>query len=213
MKRLSPALMIGSFLILLGLLMLLQNLGLLRGGADLAVAAAFALGGAFFLWGYVRRAEWWWAAIPGMALLGIGLLIGYSAVAPDVGGEAGGLFLGSLAVGFLLVYWRTREQWWAIIPAGVLATLAVVASAESVLDENALGGLFFLGLAGTFAVVYLAPTPEGRMKWALIPAGIMAVMGALLLAGSIGVLGYLWPLALMVAGLVLLVRALQGASR
>lgn len=214
MKRSNSAPMIGVFLILLGLLLLLENLGVLRGGAELAVAAAFALGGVAFLWGYFGQSEWWWSAIPGMALIGIGLLIGYTSIVPeDNGGLAAGLFLGSLAVGFLLVYLRTQEQWWALIPAGVLLTLAVITGIESVIDDAAIGGVFFLGLALTFAVVYLAPTPEGRMSWALIPASILAVIGAVVLAGSAGLLSYIWPLALMVAGLALLLRALQRGSR
>lgn len=205
--------MIGVFLILLGLLLLLENLGLLSGGAELAVSVAFALGGLAFLWGFLSQREWWWSALPGMALLGIGLLIGYSTLVDDEGGLGASLFLGSLAVGFLLVYLRTREQWWALIPGGVLLTIATIVSAEALVGEEALGGVFFLGLALTFLIVYLVPTPEGQMRWALIPAGVLGAMGALILAGSAGMLGYIWPLLLMAVGLLLLLRAVQGANR
>ena len=205
--------MIGVFLILLGLLLLLENLGLLSGGAELAVSVAFALGGLAFLWGFLSQREWWWSALPGMALLGIGLLIGYSTLVDDEGALGASLFLGSLAVGFLLVYLRTREQWWAIIPGGVLLTIATIVSAEALVGEEALGGVFFLGLALTFLIVYLVPTPEGQMRWALIPAGVLGAMGALILAGSAGMLGYIWPLLLMAVGLLLLLRAVLGANR
>lgn len=214
MRRSNPAAMIGVFLVLLGLLLLLETLGLVRGAAELAVAAAFALGGVAFLWGFASQKEWWWAAIPGMALLGIGMLIGYSALAPEGnGGLAAGLFLGSLGVGFIIVYLRLREHWWAIIPGGVLLTIAVVTSVESILGEGAMGGVFFLGLALTFVLVYLAPNPEGRMDWALIPAAVLAVIGTVILASFAQLLGYIWPLALMAGGLLLLLKTMRGASR
>ncbi len=215
MRKPNPVAAVGVFLILLGLLLLLETLGLLRSGAELAVAAAFALGGAAFLWGFVSRCEWWWSAIPGMALLGIGLLIGYTTLAGGDGGElAASLFLGTLGAGFFLVYLRLREHWWAIIPGGVLLTLALTVGLEPAFDKDeATVAVLFLGLALTFVLVYLAPNPEGRMTWAPIPAVILAVIGTLILAGSAQLLGYIWPLALMAGGLLLLLKTMSGGGR
>jgi hypothetical protein len=173
----------------------------------------FLLGGLGFLWAFATDREWWWASIPGMALVGIGLLIGYGALAPEEpGGVAAGLFLGSLGVGFLLVYLRNRQAWWAIIPCGVMITLALVTGLESE-SELGVGGVFFLGLALTFLVVYLVPNPEGRMTWALIPAAVLGIMGFLILAAAVQLIGFLWPLALVVVGAYLLFRALRQSPR
>lgn len=45
---------------------------------------------------------------------------------------AGPAFLGSIGVGFALVYLADRSHWWAIIPGGVLGTLAAVAAIDEV---------------------------------------------------------------------------------
>jgi len=46
------------------------------------------------------------------------------------------------------------------------------------------------------------------MKWALIPAGVMFVLGLIVMAAMGGELfAYLWPAAFIIAGLYLLVRS------
>ncbi len=71
-------------------------------------------------------------------------------------------------------------------------------------------GIFFLGLAATFLLVYLVPTTEGRMKWALIPARVLALMGALFTVSMGGVTACIWPAALILAGAYLVVRSLMS---
>jgi len=108
-------------------------------------------------------------------------------------------------VGFALVYLSDRDQWWALIPAGALLTVGMV----SALPEEWRGGTLFLGLAATFAVVALAAPPAGgRMSWAWFPATALAVLGALRLTGVDDLAGLLWPVALIVVGLFLLLRYL-----
>jgi hypothetical protein len=75
-------------------------------------------------------------------------------------------------------------------------------------DGNLSGGVFFLGMALTFGLLYLLPNPIGKVKWALIPAGILAIFGVLILLGSTGLINYVWPVALLLAGGVVLVRAI-----
>ena len=72
------------------------------------------------------------------------------------------------------------------------------------------GGVFFLGLGLTFAVVALLPTSAGRMAWAWIPAGVLALMGLLLMAAAGNLIGYLWPLVIILAGGFLILRTLLG---
>ncbi len=72
------------------------------------------------------------------------------------------------------------------------------------------GGVFFLGLGLTFALVALLPSAAGRMTWAWIPAGILAVMGLLLMATSGNLIDYLWPLIIIAAGGFLIIRNVLG---
>jgi hypothetical protein len=103
---------------------------------------------------------------------------------------------------------NNREFWWAIIPAGTLFTVAVVAGVSSVLEGLDVSGILFLGLALTFALLYFVRTPQGRMKWALIPAVVLLVMGLGMMAFSESILKYLWPLALIGVGIYFLLRTL-----
>ena len=70
----------------------------------------------------------------------------------------------------------------------------------------------FLGFAATIALVGAVPTREGRMTWAFIPAGIMAVLGVIFLATlghTLGYLNYVWPVLLLLVGLYLIWQALR----
>jgi hypothetical protein len=203
-------LVIGLLLIAGGVFYLLDNLGLVRWGG-LIWAAAALVGGLAFLSIVVRDRAMWWALIPGVTLLGLAGTISLGEVAPNIGDRWGGpLFLGSIGIGLGLVYALNRTNWWALIPGGVLVTLAAVAGLEDVAGIDG-GGLFFLGLGLTFILVALVPTDQGPMRWAFIPGAILLTMGVLLAVGFERAIGYLWPLALIVGGLALLWRAFRRA--
>jgi uncharacterized membrane protein HdeD (DUF308 family) len=64
----------------------------------------------------------------------------------------------------------------------------------------------------TFAIVAVLPAGLIRRWWAWIPAGVLAVVGGLVLltaGGALTALNYLWPVFVILAGLFLLWRALQ----
>jgi hypothetical protein len=84
-----------------------------------------------------------------------------------------------------------RKQWWALIPGGVLLTLAGV---TLVSEPDYAGGLFFLGLALTFGLIYFLPKPSGKSQWALYPAVFLLAVGVLVNLGEANVLNYVWPL-------------------
>lgn len=199
---------VGALLIVLGLLFLLQNFGVFGGLENVIWLVLFGAGGLAFLWVFLSNQAQWWAIIPGFTLLGIALLIGFG---ERLGTWGGALFLGAIGLSFWVIYLLHREHWWAIIPGGALATLALVAGLSDVMPNEgmAIGGILFLGFALTFLLVYLAPTPQGRMKWALIPAGILGVMGVLMMLSLGGFVNYVLALGLIVAGGVLVARVLM----
>lgn len=206
----------GALLLATGVLLLLEAVGVLI-AAGLFWGALFVVAaGVFWYWFAIDR-QAWWAAIPGGALAGLGLVM--LADEAQVAGEdqwGGALFLAGVGAGFTAVYLRDRHRWWAVIPAGVLLTLAVQAGlAEDGLAEPLQGALFFAGLALTFALVAVLPGGPGRRWWAWIPAAILAVLGvlsALEATELLVVFNYVWPGGLIAAGGVLLWRAL-GARR
>lgn len=213
-KLLESRLFWGVVLIVGGVLFLLQNLFNIQLGA-LFWSILFVLGGLFFLSVYWTERSNWWAIIPGFVLIGIGLTIGLGGLFPAAADILGGtIILGSLGLSFLVIYLLNRDFWWTLIPAGVLLTLAVVISLESVLTDFGFVSLFFLGIALTFAVVALLPTTQGKMTWAWIPAAILGLLGIIFGVFSgvfIGTfMAYVTPLILILGGGFLLYRALAN---
>lgn len=207
-KLMQSRILWGVLLILAGVIFLLQNFfGFAFGGVFWGLL--FGLGSFIFLSVYFTNREHWWALIPGFTLLGIGLTILMSSFAPGLNDILGGTFvLGGIAVAFLAVYLTNREYWWALIPFGVMTTLAFVAAVENFFSSAGTGGVFLLGLGLTFAVVALLPTSEGRMKWAWIPAGILLVMGLALIAAAENLFLIVGPAALILVGLYLIYKTM-----
>lgn len=210
MKSSTMRVFFGVALIVIGGLFLVKeifDLPFHLGGV--MIATIFALAGAAFLFVLANNRDNWWAAIPGMVLMGLAALIGSSEFFPAFAEKFGGsLFLGFIGLAFLLVYLVRRDNWWAIIPMGVMLTLSLVAGLGSY-NGMASGAVFFLGIAATFAVVGLMPIWHNE-KWPWIPAGICAVLGTMLMIGSgaflNSVAGLVWPIILVVAGGFLIAR-------
>lgn len=213
MRILNSPITWGLALVGAGVLFLLQNLGVLGPFDNIGWTILFGLAGLLFLGAFVGDAGRWWALIPGMTLLGLAALIGLGDIAPSLAERLGGpLFLGAIGLSFWLIYLTHREHWWAVIPGGVLVTLAAVAAVPDGVSGLATGGLFFLGVALTFGLLYVLPTPHGRMDWAVYPAAASLALGVLVLIGAGGVMGYLWPAVLIAVGLLLVARAMRARS-
>lgn len=208
MKRIEIAW--GGLLIGAGVLLLLENFGLLGPADNLIWTLLFALGSGIFFAVFLNNRAQWWALIPGFALLSITALSGIDQFFPAFAASWGGaLVLGGIGVSFWTIYALRREHWWAIIPGGVLFTLALITVLSTILPGEDTGGVFFLGLAATFGLVALVPTPHGQMKWALIPATVLGVMGVAILSSTLELLNLIWPLALIVVGLYLVYRTIN----
>lgn len=205
----SKRIFFGVLLVLLGGLFLLQQIFSIPFGG-LFIALLFALGGAVFLYFLVKDRSKWWAAIPGFVLLGLGALIASSSVFPQFSNRFGGsLFLAFIGLGFLVVYLLRREQWWPIIPAGVLFTLAAVAGIRG--GGDLAGAVFFLGVGATFAALGLHPMGKNE-RWPWIPAGICFGLAVLILALSGALVetfaGWVWAAILILVGGFFVVRAM-----
>ena len=214
MKSAQASIIAGVVLMSVGLLLLLDLLGIV-GSAVYLPALIFAAVGVVFLSLFLRSRENWWAAIPGSVFLGLAAVITATQFL-DGGAGAAFLFL-FMAAGFAAVYLRERANWWALIPAGVMLTLAAVVALPQELQGTPVAAVLFLGLAATFGLLSLIPVrtdgPPVRMKWALIPAAVLAVLGtifalqpmALPIAADFAV-----PAVMILAGIALLVYAYRA---
>ena len=204
MKKDQSRLIWGGILILAGILFLLQELNILGNAFQYLWLILMAAGGAVFIWIYFTKKEQWWAIIPGLTLLGLSLS-GLDSLLNFYPGSSwtGAVFLGCIGLAFWLIYLRRQDQWWAIIPGGVLLTLAAVAGLDEILDWSEV--IFFLGLACTFALVGILPN-QLDTRWAFIPAAVLAVLGVALFDPFQSIMLLIWPVALIALGGYILFR-------
>jgi len=211
MKRTDFTIVWAIILIAAGVLALLQGFDFISAGTGWAVmwAVLFGAAGLSFVWWFLTdMKESWWAVIPGFTLLAIAGLIGLAVFGyTDQGAPwLGALFLGALAASFWVIYAVRRDHWWAIIPAGALTSVALMALAAAWWTGEVLASILFFGLAITFGIVAMIRTPHGHMVWAWIPAGVMAFMGVMILMSFTSAINYLWALAMIGVGIYLLFR-------
>ncbi len=180
--------------------MLLARIGLFGRAIEFFFALIFLAGGAYFIWRFSSSPRWeWWAAIPGFALAGIGLDNLMRSAAGDFHGM---FFLGTLGLGFFAVYLSGRQRWWGIIVGGVLITLAFTSMLAGMLGVNETGGFLLLGLGLTFLLLAVLAS----VQWAYVPAICLLALGALVGTASTSTFNYLWPAALITAGLLLILQ-------
>ena len=213
----SPAktsIIAGIVLMAVGLLLLLDLLGIVRSLAYL-LPLIFVAVGVLFLSLFLRRRENWWAAIPGSVFLGLAAVV--TATQLTEGRAGGALLFLFMAAGFGAVYLRERANWWALIPCGVMITLAVIVVLPAELQGPPVAAVLFLGLAATFGLLSLVPVRTadhtGRMRWPLVPAAALAVLGvvfALQAAALLLAIDVVLPAAMILAGIGLLVYAYRA---
>lgn len=215
MNRGAVRTIISLFLILAGIVFLLQALGVFSIGLAFVWAGMFAAGGILFLYFYTLNQEQWWALIPGFSLLGIGGVIALAEYGPaELENVAGGIFLLSIGLGFLVIFLRNRGMWWPLIPMGFCVTLGVMVILEPFLkDGDLIGAIFFLGGAITFGLLGFFPATKGNMSWAFIPAVVMLAIGGAILASAYGGFQVFGATALLLLGVFLLLRSLQARER
>ncbi len=206
MKRFDVRILIGALLIGAGILFLLQTFNILPNAWSILWTGAFLVGSGIFFYVYFTDRRQWWALIPAMTLLGLAGTIFIDTYLPDISNLGGALFLGSIGLGFWVIYLANREYWWAIIPGGVLLTLGVVTLTEDFIAGDSEGGVFFMGLAITFILVALLAKPRESFWWAYIPAGVLFVLGVFLIGPLQPLFNYIWPVALILIGGILLFR-------
>ena len=134
----------------------------------------------------------------------------------DLFANVGGLIVPALGLIFLASGLLTRT-FGLVIPGGILGGIGLgIALTEGPLaglGEPAQGGVFTLAFAAGWLLIALLSrfTTSAFQWWPLIPAGILALVGGLLVAGEAGLqilkaIGYAWPVALIVVGAWIILR-------
>lgn len=206
MKRINEAVGWGAFLLLGGVFLLLKNLGVFGQWGDVAWAALYALAGLGFLVWFFTGTENWWRAIPAFTLLGAGGGLFLAWRNGDLSGYGPSLMLLGVALGFWAVLIVRREQWWALVPAGALTTVAALLALWSRLDPPGRMVVLLFGIGLTWLLLYVFRYNQRDTRWASVPAAALLLLGVVTLIGASAmpavVLNW-WPIALVVGGLVL----------
>jgi hypothetical protein len=200
--RTLQAVALGGLLILAGVLLLAQTyidlsawiwfaLVLLAGLVALAFYLADRSNQAMFITAYVLLAVAFLLALIMMNLLrdeGVAVYV-----------------LTVIALPFMVVWFRNRSQWWALIPAYVLLTLALMIGllGSGILDDLLVPAYVMFAIAIPFFAVYA----WNRARWwALIPAGVMTAIALFFLVTE-EALQWLIPVFLILVGIWLLSRS------
>lgn len=162
-----------------------------------------------FLVVYLNNRTRTWALIVAYvcAVLGIAPML---AAGGETAAYYGSVFLFAVALPFFILYFRSPANWWAIIPAGTLTVVAIIAglAIAGFIRNESQGGYvnaFMMGgLAATFAVVWL----RHEKAWGKI---VTIVLAALAVASIFFVSYYqiFWPVAIILGGIYLLFTALR----
>jgi hypothetical protein len=166
----------------------------------------FILAAIFTLIYLGKRATW--AAIVALVMFVLGFM---SLLAMTPRPElAGILVLAAIGLPFLLVYLRSAEGWWAIIPAGILLTMAIVTAIvllsgapSGELDPRYANAIIFVGMAATFAIVW----QRHHKPWGMVLTLLSVMMGVAAL--FFGNLDNFWALFVIAAGVYLVYNALR----
>jgi hypothetical protein len=124
----------------------------------------------FYLIDGVR--QWGWL-FPAGIFGGLACVTGFVASGADNPAMAAPLFVG-IGLPFVVAFMVDRKRnWWALIPAGVMAFLTLVLLAVDNVPGEWIGAGFLFLMAATFLLVYLSR----RARWALLVAYIVGVLG------------------------------------
>jgi hypothetical protein len=153
---------------------------------------------------YFTDRSQWWLLIPGYALLAVAGLIALVTL-NILRDEAIAFYvLSAIAFPFLVVFINDREQWWALIPAYVLFAVGLMVGllGLGILNDLLVPAYVMFAIAIPFFVVYAR---NSKNWWALIPGGVMAIIGlAFLLAEAAA--QYVLPALFIIAGIWVLAR-------
>ena len=142
-----------------------------------------ALGIFFTAMYFPSKRQWFWIAL-GLGCFSFALSnLVYFIPALDEYYRQVIIFIG-VGVSFLSIYLHNRMNWWAMFPAGLLLSLGASQLLEQLAPALDANGIILLGLGLAFLVLFIVPTPIGRLKFALLPAVILLVLGAVIMIGA-----------------------------
>ena len=158
----------------------------------------------------------------GVVVIGIGVFLLLGQLVPDVGRWIP-LLIGLIFLAVFIV----RREYGFLVPGCIISGVGVGVLLEGAVDDQWSGAVVLLSIAGGFIAIWAVSTllrlgdrawphgmgqeAAGALWWPLIPGGILALIGVIVLSeeGFESDLLRWWPLLIIGAGVVVLVSALS----
>lgn len=216
--RLGPLLW-SAGLVVIGVLLLLFNLGFLtayRSLAEYLLAVGFVVAGVITFAIAARMPQNWWHLILAWTFLSLAITIFLSTYAALERPILAAVLLMGITLAFVHVYWIDRmTNWWSLIPAGFLFVVGLVSALNVwISNTSVLGAILLAGLGLVFIVLYLLED-KNLFWWALIPGGTLLTVALVTLTADLEPTNLLlrsWPLLLILAGIYVGWRSSQPQS-
>lgn len=200
-RRRKSGMVWGGLMILFGGLSLLEMYTALT--AWTWVAALAAAGLAVFLIYLSDRSDWG-VLVPAYVLWAVAGLVALIELDVLKDNWVALYALTAIALPFVAGFLRDRKQWGLLIPAYVMLAVGLMVGLQGagVLDDLLVAGYVMFAIALPFFVVYVRN--RGNW-WALIPAGIMTVIGLSFLIAEAAA-QYVAPILVILLGVWILAR-------
>ena len=203
----------GVVLILAGVLLLAQRLGIIGGqSGDAILSLAFGVGTLYFASLFFNDRSRWWAALVAFIFLSFTasqiIEIFFPAIPSFFAGMSILLFIG---LGFIAIYFANKEMWWALIPGGVMLSLSAVTGVEELYPNIPFdaAGILFIGLGLTFLVLYFLRVQGSRLFWAIYPAISLLLFGLFVAFEGEEIWSVVWPALIVLLGIYFIIGAFR----
>jgi hypothetical protein len=175
MKLKASSVIWGVLLILLGAIVLAQQLDWIAGWDTSALVVVLSILAVIAFAGYIASGWRNWGLLFPAAGLGGGALVAWlveESATPDE--VAGGLFIIIISVPFWIGFLVDRKRsWWALIPGWSLLAIGLLVSFLDLEDDGLVATLILLAIALPFYVVFVF---RRQNWWALIVAVVMTIV-------------------------------------
>lgn len=194
---------LGGLLILLGVLALVETVTDIN---EWIWVAVLAIGGLIGFAIYATDREERWLLIVSYIMLAVAGLVTLLTLEILQDAFVATYVLLAIALPFFVAFLNNRANWGLLIPAYVLFVIGVMVPLIEldVLYDTLIAAYVMFVIAIPFFVVYLRNSSNW---WALIPGGILALMGLGFLIAESAV-EYILPAAMIIGGILILVRQL-----
>ncbi|MDX1615590.1 MAG: hypothetical protein R3300_14860 [Candidatus Promineifilaceae bacterium] len=162
--------------------------------------------------------------VAGLILIALGIVaLAGQLVDLHLGEDVGLLVIPAVGAVFMLAGILTRQAG-LMVPGGIISGIGwgayAVAGPFAWTSDTQEGGIFMLVFAAGWASITLFSTlfTRERAIWALIPAGIFALIGTAVFSGGVllsalELIGRFWPAVLIVIGAYILLKSLRQPDK